>query len=144
MFDIREQLPCHLGVAGVHVKPHGTRRDVEARREPPQADQVLEALALRHERYALGFERGLREREGHGVCGLKDCDHFGGCLMSRDTCRETAEESRPCPWSHERPPPPRGCARWPGTRDRTRNRPAPRPSCPTPPDSRDRARRECS
>src|SRR5713101_4171672 len=69
---------------------------------------------------------------------------ISGCLMCRDTFRETAGESRPCPWYLVRPPPPRGYARWPGTRHRTRNRPAPRRSCPTPPDSRDRARRECS
>src|SRR6266480_5396520 len=28
-------------------------------------------------RYTRGFERSFREREGHGVRGLKDCDHFG-------------------------------------------------------------------
>src|SRR6266851_5515022 len=64
---------------------------------------------------------------------------ISGCLMCRDTSRETAGESRPCPWYRVRPPAPRGCARWQGTRDRTRNRPATRPSCTTPPDSRERA-----
>src|SRR5881397_3720987 len=67
VFDIRKHLSRRLSVANVHADLHGTGRDVEAAGEAPQPDQVLEAFALRHERYALGFERRLREREGDGV-----------------------------------------------------------------------------
>src|SRR5437773_6679293 len=76
-FDIREHLPRSVGVANVHVNPHGAGRDVEATGEPPEPDQVLQTLALAYERYTRGFECSFREREGHGVRGLKDCDHFG-------------------------------------------------------------------
>src|SRR6266581_142963 len=76
VFDIREHLPRTDGVANVHVNLHGAGRDVEAAGEPPEPDQVLQTLALAYERYTRGFERSFREREGHGVRGLKDCDHF--------------------------------------------------------------------
>src|SRR6266702_3259656 len=76
VFDIREHLPRSVGVSNVHVNLHGAGRDVEAAGEPPKPDQVLQTLALAYERYTRGFERSFREREGHGVRGLKDCDHF--------------------------------------------------------------------
>src|SRR5712692_4330382 len=77
VFDIRERLSRSLGVASVHVNLYGSGRDVEAAGEPPEPDQVLQALALAYERYTRGFECPFREREGYGVRGLEDCDHFG-------------------------------------------------------------------
>src|SRR5213083_2319041 len=72
VLDIREHVPRSVGVANLH----GAGRDVEAAAEPPEPDQVLQTLALAYDRYTRGFERSFREREGHGVRGLKDCDHF--------------------------------------------------------------------
>src|SRR5712691_3917332 len=77
VFDIREHLPRSVGVANVHVNLHGAGRDVEAAGEPPEPDQVLQALALAHERYACGFECSFREREGHRVPGPEDRDELG-------------------------------------------------------------------
>src|SRR6266566_7244217 len=74
VFDIREHLPRTVGVANVHVNLHGAGRDVEAAGEPPEPDQVLQALALAYERYTRGFECSFREREGHRVPGLEDGD----------------------------------------------------------------------
>src|SRR5216117_499007 len=76
-FDIREHLPRSVGVANVHVNPHGARRDVEAAGEPSEPDQVLHTLALAYERYTRGFECSFREREGHRVPGLEDRHELG-------------------------------------------------------------------
>src|SRR5207244_1213880 len=72
VFDIREHLPGQLDIADVHVKLHGASRGVEAAAEPAEPDQILQTLALDHERYVFGFERRLSEREGDRVCGLED------------------------------------------------------------------------
>src|SRR6266700_5296877 len=76
VFDIREHLARSVRVAHVHVNLHGAGRNVEAAGEPPEPDQVLQALALAYERYTRGFERSFREREGDRVPGLEDRDEL--------------------------------------------------------------------
>src|SRR2546425_845474 len=91
---------------------HGTGRDIEAAGEPPEPNQVLQALALGHERYALRFERPLREREGDRIPSLEDGDelaHFA--FMTRDTSPGIAGGTRPCRSYRARSRTPRDCAR---------------------------------
>src|SRR5438477_7669205 len=73
VFDIGEHLPRGLGVTDVHLNFYGTGRDIEAAGKPPDPDQVLQALALGHERDALQFERSEERRVG------KECrSRWGG------------------------------------------------------------------
>src|SRR5207249_5281663 len=98
--DVRERVPGALGVAGVDQDLHRARSDVKAPRESPEPDQVLYPLALGHERYALGFERPLRECQRDRVRGLEDgyeLRRFAGQVMTRGTSPETAGESRRSP-----------------------------------------------
>src|SRR2546426_11342103 len=121
--DIGEHLPRGLGVTDVHLNFHGTGRDIEATGKPPEPDQVLQALALGHERDALQFERPLREREGDRVPGLEDRELAHFSLMIRDTSPDIARGTRPCRSCRARSQTPRDYGRWPGTARRT---PSPR------------------